>query len=218
MRSLTSSALVLAASAVLFLCGPANAGQLLNHPDAYDDGVTEWSGYTDFYGESGGNVLSARVEWAVFAKGKFPFTGYTPTSGEFSYVYEVYPNGTLEVNQFWVNMLDSNEANNIGSFALSDSTDDADTAKWGTSNPDALESAIWTFDGDLLPGDASYGLVYSSINQPISSFGFIMDGGTWGIPQSPMPSPDDEIPEPASVVIIAVGGLFAMARRRRRLN
>ena len=215
MRAAICARVVLAVSVFLAIAACASAGVLSDHPSAYNDGIGTWSGSTDFSDGIGPEVLSATVEWAVFAPGQFPFSGYSPGSGRFSYVYEVYPTGTLEVNWFWVNMLSGNYAQNIGNFALPDSTIAPINAGWGSTDPLNLDSAVWEFSGTLAPGEASYGLVYSSVNQPLEWFGFVQDGGLLGSPQGILPSPSNDIPEPATVGILAVCGVLVAARRRR---
>jgi hypothetical protein len=199
------------------ICATANAGVLTDHASAYNDGQTIWRGSTILHKDNGEDTLTVRVECAVFGRNVFPFAGYTPTVNHFSYVYQLYPTGTLEVNKFWVNMLQGNQAKNIGSFALPDSMIDVDSVGWGTQDPQDLQSAIWNFDGDLTPPDQiSYGLVYTSINGPVTRWGFAQDGGIVATPQGPLPSPSDVIPEPASMVLLAIGGVFIAGRRERK--
>ena len=202
--------------AVMLLASATALGGLATDSNAYDDGVNpQWHGSVHMFSTGGGDTIEADVEYAVYAPGDFTYTGlgYTPTPGEFVYAYQVIPTaGSVEINTFWVNMLASNEANNIGSFTLGSIA--PSSAFFGSGPPD-LVSANWEFLGDTLenPGD-SYGLAYSSINAPIMYVGFIQDGGLAGIPDGTLPSPSDEIPEPATMLVLAAGALLAAFRRR----
>ena len=203
-------------TAVGLLCSSALAGSLATDPDAYVDvnNIT-WCGTTTLYVVAGSETLSADVDWCVYGAGDYPFDpadGYTPTANEFVYVYQVDVTGTLEVNTFWVNMADSNEANNIGAFDLSSGVAPTNSA-FGSTDPQKLVSANWTFGGNLTPSLVSDGLAYSSINAPEMGLGFIQDGGLLGQPQGPLPTPSDEIPEPVTVVLLAAGALAVLRRK-----
>lgn len=203
-------------TACVLFCGTAVAGPLLNHADAWTDGNGRtWTGSTHFVDGTG--VLEADVEWSVFAPGDFPYVGYSPTTGEFVYTYQVIVDpGSVETNKFQVNMKPSNEANNIGWF--NDLPGGIAPVAWAfaSADPQNLVSADWTFAGDLIAGTVSAGLAYSSINAPVDWFGFIQDGGQGGIPQGPLPSPGDVIPEPVTVAsLLLAAALLATLRRRR---
>ena len=206
--------LSLAVVGVLF-CATAWGGPLLNHVDAWTDGdnVT-WTGSTHI--ESAGGELAADIEWAVFGPDDSPYSGanFTPTAGEFVYAYQVIVDLRLEVNKFWVNMEPSNEANGIGWFDLPGGIAPS-LSEFASVDPQNLVSADWTFAGDLLPGEVSAGLAYSSINAPIEWLGFIQDGGQGGIPEGWVPSPGDVIPEPVTLVfLLLVGGVLLAIRRK----
>jgi len=198
------------------LSASALAGPLASHPNAFtDDSSVVWRGTTTLYVVAGSETLSADVDWCVFAPGGYPFDvadGYTPTPGEFVYAYQIDVTGTLEVNTFWVNMADSNEANNIGAFDLSSGVAPTNSA-FGSTDPQKLVSANWTFGGALTPGLVSDGLAYSSVNAPEMGLGFIQDGGLLGQPQGPLPTPSDEIPEPLTMTLLAAGALALLRRK-----
>lgn len=203
--------------AVVLLASATALGGLATDSNAYDDGVNpQWNGSVHFYSTGGGDTIEADVEYTVYAPGDFTYTGlgYTPTPGEFVYAYQVIPTaGSVDIKTFWVNMLASNEANNIGSFTLGGIA--PTSAFFGNADPQNLVSANWEFLGGILVNpSSSYGLAYSSINAPIMYVGFIQDGGLAGMPDSPLPSPSDEIPEPATMLVLAAGALLAAFCRR----
>ena len=206
--------LSLAVVGVLF-CGTAWGGPLLNHIDAWTDWDSRtWTGTTHL--ESASGDLVADVEWAVFGPDNSPYSGpnFTPTAGEFVYAYQVIVQPSLEVNKFWVNMKPSNEANGIGWFDLPGGITPS-LAEFGSTDPQNLVSADWTFAGDLLPGEVSAGLAYSSINAPVDWLGFIQDGGQGGTPEGTLPSPGDVIPEPVTLAfLLLVGGVLLTLRRK----
>ena len=193
-------ALILAAMAVLALCGTAPAG--LDTSNAYTDGGgTTWAGTTAM----ANNGLSADVDWVVNApvlmNGKM----------QFEYLYQVKSLAALPVTLFYVNLLDGNdvdEALDCGSFPTQ-AGDIAPTGAFLSGSPPS--TANWNFAG-LVAGDESYALNFWSINEPRDSTGIIQDGGVFagGI----VPCPSRYIPEPASLSLLAVG-LLAIARRRR---
>ena len=206
--------LLAAVAATLLLAGSAWAGLLANHPLAYTDpgGVT-WHGSTPM---ANGN-LSADVDWAVFAPGvyivAFPGTGYAPAADQFVYAYQIFSTGAAPVTQLAVNMIESNEANNIGD----DPVALAGVAPWiawfGAPPPD-LQTANWAFEG-LVGGQNSDGLVYASVNMPVwDHAAIIVDEGLFAI--GPVATPSDVIPEPATIGLLASGLVISVALRRRR--
>ena len=85
--------------AALAICAPAFAGSLNGHADAFDDGSKVWTGSTAF---DNGTGVSGFVDWAVFAPGDFPYTGYAGGSGELVYAYQVFNTGTDVISSFSV--------------------------------------------------------------------------------------------------------------------
>lgn len=202
--------------ALLLLCSVAQAGVLATDPNALFYDGTLWSGSTVMELDA----LRATVDWCVYGPGQFsyPGLGYTPTSGEFVYAYQVFVEATTEVLTFSVGLLESNEANNIGTWAISGGVEPTSMGIQGTP---PFEEAAWNWGSEeeeppsgLQPGSNSVGLAYSSINAPLMYGGYIMNGGSSAVGE--VPSASDVIPEPATLGLLLAGAIAAGLRRRRR--
>jgi hypothetical protein len=198
----------------LLLAGSALGGLLANHPMAYTDpdGVT-WHGSTAM----ANGDLSADVDWAVFAPGvyiaAFPGTGYAPAADQFVYAYQVFSTGAGPVTQMTVNMIESNEANNVGDDPVA-LAGVAPLIGWFGAPPPDLQTANWAFAG-LVGGQNSDGLVYASVNMPLwDHAAYIVNLGTFAV--GPVPTPSDVIPEPATISLLASGLVIGVVLRRRR--
>ncbi|MCG8448417.1 MAG: PEP-CTERM sorting domain-containing protein [Pirellulales bacterium] len=188
----------------LLLVAPASAGVLNGHASA----LASFTGTEGFVGGVDPN-LSGTVDYAVFPVGSFPFSGYTPNAGDnFIYAYQVFSTGTTEVSSLSVVL--TNAANSAGTFSLT-----------GNSSAGSITGvpglALWTFgSGGLSVGENSVGLAFSSPNLPQTFVGEIADGADFASLSS-VPSPSSTvIPEPASIAIAGLGGLFALLQRRRK--
>jgi hypothetical protein len=188
----------------LLLAGPSLAGVLNGHADA-------WMGWTGTTPMANG-ALSGTVDWAVFWAPDYPGT-YAHDADEFIYAYQVIVDGTAPVTQLTVNMIDSNEANDIDVDAsIAAGTQSPYFYDFGAPPPD-LQTANWFFAG-MVASDESPVLVYSSVNMPLWDHGaYIYDNGLWAY--GPLPTPSDVIPEPATLALVGLGFAGLAARRRR---
>ena len=75
------------------------------------------------------------------------------------------------------------------------------------------ERVVPIIDG-IATGGNSEGLVFSSIKVPKNLFGSTIDGGTGAI-VIPLPSPDvTDVPEPATMSLLALAGVALLRRRK----
>ena len=202
------SRLLLISLVCAMLASYASAGPLLSAPNVFDNDAGPgpggaWVGSTTFTQ----GTLQGTVDYAVFGPGQFPYsgTGYTPTPGELTYVFQVYETGAAPLSSFSVALTDL--ADNIGAFT--GLTGDAPNGM----TLSALSSATWHFAGIAQNGN-SEGLVFSSIRVPQNLLGTVIDTGQSSY-VIPLPSPSAvSIPEPATVGLSLLAGLTLLARRR----
>ncbi len=204
---------VLGAFAIISLIAATASAGLLDTGTPYDDGTTIWSGTTGFSGQPSPDV-NGTVDWVVFAPGAFPFSGYTPTPGDFTYAYQIHCTGPASLTYFSVAI--ENAANNIGSFTTGGVTGNAPLDDYIDPPPDG--DASWDFDG-IVAGGESCGLVFSSPNKPMDFYSIVIDHGEVQIAE-PVPSPSPTpIPEPATLWLLGSSlGLVLATRRFRRRN
>jgi hypothetical protein len=214
MIGLRKAALCMVLFAVVgFYAAPACAG-LLSTGTPYGT----WSGSTNFVGIDNPD-LSGHIDWVVFGPGDYPFSDedlplFTPTSGELTYVYQVFCEGTDAISLSLHPWATPNTADNVGAFV--------DTPNGVTGDPATdmglipEDSVYWVFAG-IEPGNNSEGLVYCSPNVPQNWYSVIINGGTVAI-VDPIPVPSSTpIPEPAVLwsLIVALGTFGAWCLRRR---
>jgi len=199
----------IALSVCLFVSSVAMAGPLLGDPLAYQG----WTGATVLDSGSG---LVVSVEYCVYGPGDFPYVdpNYTSAPNQFAYVYQVYSIGSVEMNSLTIGMLESNEADGIGSIDLGTGGIAPASASFGGSPP-TLDSANWSWAelGGLQPSQYSNGLVYYSVNEPLWWFGSVKNDTQ--VASGFLPSPSDVIPEPATLSLLVGGAVFALRRRKR---
>ena len=203
-RVIRTGALALGLAGAMSFGTSASAGVLDGHASAFNDGngpsAGAWTATTAF---DNGVGLSGTIDWTVFGPGDFPFAGYTPTAGELAYSFQVFSSGTSPIHSLTLN--DPNgAADNIGSFA--------DLAGEAPISIALGTQAEWNFAG-LDSGENSIGLAFSSIKTPSSLFGVVVNGGSFAV-AIPLPVPGSvDIPEPASLALMGLGGLMMLRRR-----
>jgi len=181
-----------------------------------------WRGSTPF--SSG--TLTGYVDWAVFAPGVAPtggFDGYAPTSGEGTYVFQVFTTGAAPLSNFKVGIIPGAPVDNIGSFSTVSINGDAPTSLSFSGSPQ-FDTASWNFAG-ITTGNSSRGLVFSSIKLPVAYFGSVIDTGQSAF-VIPLPTPNGtaggpEFPEPSTFVLSGLGlGVLLVQRlwKRRKVQ
>ncbi len=198
MRATRTAGLALGIACALSAAGSAQAGVLNGHANAFDDGTDVWTGTSSF---SNGSGLSGTVDWVVFDRDDFPYSGYSPTAGEFVYAFQIYSTGSAAIHSLTLD--DPNAAaDNIGSFA--DLAGEAPTSA-------VIGSQIeWNFAG-LDAGENSIGLAFSSNNLPTNLFGVVVNGGSFAV-AVPLPVPSPIVPEPASLALLGLGAVTMLRR------
>jgi hypothetical protein len=155
-------------------------------------GSSSFQGYVDYPTNTIPSGLTGYIEYAVFAPDTFPtgvgqFTGYTPTAGEYVYLYQAFVTGSAPLSGFSVEVNPS--VDNIGVFTGLGVSGQSPTASYffPILSP---TSANWDFSG-VTENDSSIGLAYSSPYGPIMLAGSTIDDGTIAeVPSLPSPAPE----------------------------
>ena len=194
--------------ASLVISSVAMAGPLVGYPLAYD-------GWTGSVLMDSGSGLTVNVDYCVYGPGNSPWSdpNFTPAANQFTYVYQAYSTGTIELNSLTIGMLDSNEAQGIGSIDLGTSGVAPASAAFGNVPPN-LDSANWSWASlGGLTNQHSSGMVYYSVNEPLWWFGSIKNDTQTA--SGFLPSPSDVIPEPATLSLLLAGAVLGLRRRKR---
>jgi hypothetical protein len=193
---------------VAFATGPVSAGTYFNGT-AYNG----WEGSTDF---DNGVGLSGHVNWIVYGVGGFPseYTGYTPTPGELTYVYQVVSSGEADISSYTVLLLNGygdhpgafgdGVVSPIGQYSIADG------------------QAYWPFSiNGISQGSNSQLLAFSAPTVPENTTSWVINNGDFA-GSEPVPGPSaTPIPEPATFTLALVGagllgGMATAGRWRRR--
>lgn len=197
---------ILAVVLGLCFCGTATAD--LSGLNPWTGNGRTWADTTSMSAEDPnelGKYLKADVEWVV---------EWVSSSQEFKYTYQVECTGDCAVTSLEVPMLESNEAENIGSY-LVEAGNIAPTGQGFIPGPPAEPTlAYWDYAG-LLNGQVSYGMTYWSVNAPLMLGGSIGNCGLFAA-HGDVPSPSNDIPEPASASLLILGSVVLAGIRRRR--
>ena len=201
--------LVVTVMAVLLaLSGTAAAAPLVSDPNA----MPVWQGTQQFNDTWGGATLQVDVEYAVYAPGKYGLSGTDPTGGtQFVYAYQIFNDlaGNVPVSTFSVGLDPAANVANIGFDAGSGTTPGGTAPSSSAFNGGPPPtSAVWGFPLD--PPKYSTVLLFTSPYGPQWAPGSLLDSGLSD--KQNLPSP---MPEPASLALMALGGVGLLARRRR---
>ncbi|MGB2975715.1 MAG: PEP-CTERM sorting domain-containing protein [Phycisphaerae bacterium] len=205
--------LVVAVMAVLLGCaGLATAGPIAGDPNA----MPAWQGTQQFYATSGVRTLQVDVEYAVYAPGNYGLSGTDPSGDtQYVYAYQVFNDlgGNRPVSSFSVGLDPTANVANSGF--------DAGSGTLGGTAPTASgfidvppTSALWSFLLNTIDpppaNEYSTVLLFTSPYGPQWAPATVIDGGLGNTQDLPSPTP-----EPATLALMALGGVGLLARRRR---
>ena len=200
--------LVVTVMAVLLaLSGTAGAAPLVSDPNA----MPVWQGTQQFNDTWGGATLQVDVEYAVYAPGNYSIIADPSGGTEFVYAYQIFNDlaGNVPVSTFSVGLDPAANVANIGFDAGSGTTPGGTTPSSSAFNGGPPPtSAVWGFPLD--PPKYSTVLLFTSPYGPQWAPGSLLDSGLSD--KQNLPSP---MPEPASLALMALGGVGLLARRRR---
>jgi hypothetical protein len=165
-----------------------------------------------------GPTVNGTIAYAVYTEAVFEsnFPGFDVPGGEWAYVYQVLNGDGDPVSQNAVVGINSS-INTIGNVTIDGLA--SETAPQ-TSTLTAAVSAVWDFSGigNNVPAlNNSNGLVMTSTNQPgaATTLDIVVDGGASAFAEVVAPG-DILIPEPASLLLLGLGGAVLLTTRRRR--
>jgi hypothetical protein len=206
--------LVVTVMAVLVgLGGTAAASPLWSDPNA----MSAWRGTKGFYDVGSGATLDVDVEYAVYAPGNYGLSGTDPSGGaHYVYAYQVFNDllGNVPVSSFSVGLDPTANVASIGSDAGSGTTPGgtAPTASAFSGTPPT--SACWYFFLNTIDpsptNEYSTVLLFTSPYGPQWAPGSLLDSGLSD--RHDLPSP---MPEPATLALMALGGVGMLLRRKR---
>jgi hypothetical protein len=202
----------------------AQGGLLLTEGAAYDDGATVWRGTVRFQNAPFFAALVVDVDYCVYTRSEFDsvaaFSGanlpaYDPDDGpQYVYTYQLFNNLTHDagvtpdyVQQFSTGLDGDENASNVGRIA-------------GTGQLPSVSnlpgtSAVWYYFG----GNRLYYPATSAVLHYTSPYPPEWDNGTvQGVNavthDDAMPSPTNT-PEPATMVLLILGGGLCLGRTQR---
>jgi hypothetical protein len=193
--------------------GPV-VGPLVSDPNA----MLAWQGTQGFYDVDVGSgaTLDVDVEYAVYAPGQYGKSGTDPSDGaHYVYAYQVFNDlaGNAPVSSFSVGLDPAANVASIGSDAGSGTLGGtAPTTSAFSGTPPT--SAVWYFSSNTIdpppPNEYSTVLLFTSPYGPRWAPGSLLDSGLSDRQDLPSPTP-----EPATLALMALGGVGMLARRRR---
>jgi len=183
---------------VLLLVSSAMAGPIAGDPNA----MPAWQGTQQFYVTDGSATLQVDVEYAVYLPGDY-----------YVYAYQVFNDlaGNRPVSNFSVGLDPASGAANIGWDAGAGTPGGTAPSFAGFSGTPPT-SSVWYFFSNTIdpPSEYSQVLLFTSPYGPRWAPATVMDSGLSNVQNLPSP-----MPEPATLALLALGGIAALIRRRR---
>jgi hypothetical protein len=174
-----------------------------------------FQGTQPFFGNVGPFTISANVDFSVYAPGHFnlSYPGQDPSGGtQFVYAYEVFNTGTMPataspISIFTEGLLPNSAAANIEALPLV-AGQQPDNSSFTGLPP---TSARWDYTvHNLGLGANSWILLYTSPHGPTFQPGSVQGGGLSNTQNLPSP-----VPEPSTLILLAIGGSALLMFRRR---
>ncbi|MCK4602955.1 MAG: PEP-CTERM sorting domain-containing protein [Phycisphaerae bacterium] len=196
-------------SFVLICAASTEAGPLAGDGNA----MASWQGTLDVTYDEGGDVLHALLDYAVFLPTMYP-GDVADMDSQYVYAYQLFIENdtTVALTFFSIGLDSSASAFNIGedvSVGQPGELSGVSPALVSIGSSSAQWLFGWGTGAEIDPGEHSTVLVFTSPYGPLWDTTTMANGG-FPTPVGLLPSP---VPEPATLSLLALGGLALMRRR-----
>jgi len=174
--------------------------------------------YVSFDIQQDGRTLTGQIDFAVYEE----YPGNPLTDGDYVYAYQIsnYCESEVSIDSFSLGLSEDSAVVDIG-FDTTASGEIEPSYSYFSPDTENPQSALFVFFPSYLPygsgvvksGEESAILLFSSDNAPTNLFG-VIEGGSISVTKQ-LPSPT---PEPATVLLLGIGGAFLTLTRARRLR
>ncbi len=161
------------------------------------------------------SILGPRIEFAVFDTQSSQYAGINEmdveSQGRYVYVYEIFNTYFSEITYFNIYGIGEGAIDSDDSIGTLDDGDGVDAESYYFNSD--YSKATWLFgEGTLVKGEDSVFLIVQSDSSWVAgTYDFKADDEL----AAPGPNdPDPTIPEPATLMILSVGGLLALKKAK----